>query len=62
MAALTAEAVRKEYNCSVDTESLRRKLVSEAKPNALPQAERTKSHAGFPLLRRIAHASGSFIT
>ena len=53
---------REKYNRSVDTASLRRKLVSEAKPNVLPQAERTKSHAGLPLLRRLAHASGSFIT
>ena len=61
-AAFTAESVRKKYNRSVYTASLQRKLVSEAKPNALPQAERTKSHAGLPLLRRLAHASGSFIT
>ena len=40
---------------------MRRKLVSEAKPNALPQAERTKSHAGLPLLRRIAHTSDRFV-
>ena len=39
---------------------MQRKLVSEAKPNALPQAERTKSHAWLPLLRRIAHTFGPF--
>ena len=45
----------------MDTASLRRKLVSEAKPNALPQAGRTKSHACLPLLRRITvHASIRF--
>ena len=53
---------RKKYNRSVDTASLRRKLDSEAKPNALPQAERTKSHAGLPLERRFPHASDRFVT